>query len=317
MKELVVLSGKGGTGKTSIAALLASLMKKPVIVDGDVDASNLHLLLHPVVEESYDFVEGAKAKIDSAVCTGCGRCVVLCRFDAIHLQGVASVNAIHCEGCGVCARLCPENAISIQPQSCGRWFLSRTDFGPMVHARLNPGEENSGKLISALREWAKAIAGRDHASWILVDGPPGTGCPVISSVTGADYVLMVTEPTVSGVADLHRTIAVTDHFHIPVGIVINRADINHEVATQIEKYATSSGRDLLGRIDYDQAFTQAQLTGSPVLSLASPKLRQQLCNMRDRVELKVKEKIMPVLSSPVAALLEEENRNMNRHSQNR
>lgn len=285
MKEIVVLSGKGGTGKTSIAAVFASLMSKPVIVDCDVDAANLYLLLCPVIEETHDFVEGTKAQVEAVACSGCGQCVEACRFDALHLQhGVAVVDLMHCEGCAVCARICTEGAISLKPQLCGEWFLSRTSNGPMVYARLGPGQDNSGKLVSALRKWARALAQRDNASWILVDGPPGTGCPVISSLTGADYVVMVTEPTLSGFADLQRTVAVADHFHIPVGIVINKADINAEVADRIEGYATETGRDLLGRIGYDPAFTRAQLSETSVLDGASTSLRGQLEDLWGAVE---------------------------------
>jgi MinD superfamily P-loop ATPase len=294
MKEIVVLSGKGGTGKTSIAAVFATLMNKPVVVDCDVDAANLHLLLCPVIEETYDFVEGAKARVDAAACTGCGQCIEACRFDAIHLiQGVATVDMMHCEGCAVCARICSEDAISLKPQLCGKWFLSHTKNGPMVYARLGPGQDNSGKQVSSLRGLAKAIARQDGASWILVDGPPGTGCPVISSLTGVDYVVMVTEPTMSGFADLKRTIAVADHFHVPVGIVINKEDINADVAARIEGYAAQTGRDSLGRIGYDPAFTRAQLSETSVLEEASASLRGQLKDLWSAVEHAVLKKGSP------------------------
>ena len=276
MKEIVVLSGKGGTGKTSLTAVFASLMGKPVLVDCDVDAANLHLLLNPLVEERHDFVGGAKARVDTTACDGCGLCIDGCRFEAIRLNGIAAVDPLHCEGCGICARICPVSAISIESRVCGQWFLSRTRNGPMLHARLAPGQDNSGKLVSTLRQSARTLASQNGASWILVDGPPGAGCPVISSLTGADYVVMVTEPTLSGFSDLQRTVAVADHFRVPTGIIINKADINPDVAGRIEEYAATTGRDVLGRIGYDPAFTRAQLSGSSVLGSATAVLRRRL-----------------------------------------
>jgi MinD superfamily P-loop ATPase len=276
VKEIVVLSGKGGTGKTSLTAAFASMLGRLVLVDCDVDAANLHLLLHPLVEERYDFVGGAKARVDTTTCIGCGLCAEVCRFSAIRLDGSAAVDPLHCEGCGVCARTCPVGAISLEPRVCGQWFLSRTRNGPMLHARLDPGQENSGKLVSTLRQSARALASQNGAAWILVDGPPGTGCPVISSLTGADYVVMVTEPTLSGYSDLQRAVAVADHFRVPTGIIINKADINPDVAGRIEEYAATTDRDVLGRIGYDPAFTRAQLSGSSVLDTATALLRGRL-----------------------------------------
>jgi MinD superfamily P-loop ATPase len=276
VKEIVVLSGKGGTGKTSLTAVFASLMSEVVLVDCDVDAANLHLLLDPLVEERHDFVAGAKARVDAAACDGCGLCAERCRFQAIRLDGAAAVDPLHCEGCGVCARACPVGAISLEPRMCGQWFLSRTRKGPMLHARLTPGQDNSGKLVSTLRRAARDLADRSAAAWILVDGPPGAGCPVISSLTGADYVVMVTEPTLSGYSDLRRAVAVADHFRVPTGIIINKADINPGVASRIEEYAAEAGHEILGRIDYDPAFTRAQRTGSSVLETAAAPLRRSL-----------------------------------------
>jgi len=285
-----MLSGKGGTGKTSLTAVFASMMSKPVIVDCDVDAANLHLLLNPSIEERHGFVGAAKARVDAAICDGCGLCAGGCRFDALHLDGIAVVDPLHCEGCGVCARRCPLDAISLEAQICGEWFLSRTINGPMLHARLIPGQENSGMLVSKLRQSARALAQRDGASWILVDGPPGTGCPVISSLTGADYAVIVTEPTLSGFEDLQRVAAVADHFRIPTGIIVNKADINPDVARLIEEYAAASRRDLLGRIQYDPAFTTAQLLGSSVLRTATSDLRRRLEDVWHAVERAIQRK---------------------------
>jgi MinD superfamily P-loop ATPase len=293
MREVVVLSGKGGTGKTSLTAVFASLIHDAVLADCDVDAANLHLLLKPVIEERHDFLGGAKASVDAATCNGCGLCTDGCRFGAIHVNHVAAVDALHCEGCGVCARLCPAGAVSIKPQVTGQWYLSRTRNGPMFHARLSPGQDNSGKLVSTLRQAARAFASRNGAAWILVDGPPGSGCPVISALTGTDYVVMVTEPTLSGYSDLQRAVAVADHFRVPTGILINKADINAEVAGRIEEYAATGGRDILGRIAYDPAFTKAQRLGAPVLESASTLLRENLESAWQAVDRAVQKERSP------------------------
>lgn len=293
MKEIVVLSGKGGTGKTSLTAVFASLMSRAVLVDCDVDAANLHLLLNPLVEERHDFVGGAKARVDTTACDGCGLCIEGCRFEAIRLNGIAAVDPLHCEGCGICARICPVGAVSLESRVCGQWFLSRTRNGPMFHARLAPGQDNSGKLVSTLRQSARTLANQNGAAWILVDGPPGAGCPVISSLTGADYVVMVTEPTLSGSSDLRRAVAVADHFRVPTGIIINKADINPEIASRIEEYAAATGRDVLGRICYDPAFTRAQLSGSSVLQAASADLRLSLESAWRAVERAVQKERSP------------------------
>jgi MinD superfamily P-loop ATPase len=289
MKEIVVLSGKGGTGKTSLTAVFSTLMDRAVLVDCDVDAANLHLLLHPVVEARHDFTGGAKAHVDAAACGACGVCVDLCRAEAIHLDDVAAVDALHCEGCGVCAHVCPSGAISLTPRVSGQWFVSSTGNGPMFHARLSPGQDNSGKLVSVLRQAARARAAQDGAPWILVDGPPGSGCPVISSLTGADYVVLITEPTVSGYADLRRAAVVADHFRVPTGVVVNKADLNPEIAGRIENYAAETRRDLLGRIAYDAAFTRAQRSGTVVLHEAPASLRKSLEDAWRAVERAVRQ----------------------------
>lgn len=298
MKEIVLLSGKGGTGKTSLTAVFASLMSEVVLVDCDVDAANLHLLLEPLVEERHDFVGGEKARVDTTACDGCGLCAGVCRFEAIRLDAIATVDPLHCEGCGVCAWTCPVGAISLEPQVCGQWFLSHTKLGPMLHARLTPGQDNSGKLVSTLRHSARALAEQSGATWILLDGPPGAGCPAISSLTGADYVVMVTEPTLSGYSDLQRALAVADHFRVPTGIIINKADINPGVAGRIEEFAAATGRDVLGRIGYDPAFTRAQRSGSSVLETASALLRGSLQSAWRAVERAVQKERSPFALVP-------------------
>ena len=286
MREIAILSGKGGTGKTSLTAAFSVLCQRPVLVDCDVDAANLYLLLSPSEEESGSFIGGAKASLQPDNCNQCGLCVEACRFNAARMvDGSVSIDERWCEGCGVCSWLCPEHAIKLQPQICGKWFLSRTKAGPMFHARLRPGQENSGKLVSLLRRKAEALAHKAGAGSILLDGPPGTGCPVIASLSGVSYVVLVTEPTRSGFEDLKRVAAVVDHFRLPAGVVVNKADINAEVAASIERYAGETRRDMLGRIAYDSAFTQAQLVGSTVLATADRGLRGAIENAWKKVEL--------------------------------
>jgi MinD superfamily P-loop ATPase len=274
LKEIVLISGKGGTGKTTLAAALAGLCDRPVIVDCDVDAANLHLLLAPSVRETHEFQGGAKATIDAELCTNCGVCETDCRFDAVQVSGGDSdpaywIDPIACEGCGVCARSCPEEAIRLEERLSGKWFRSDTRLGPLIHAKLFPAQENSGKLVSLIRREARKLAEEIAADTILVDGPPGVGCPVIASLTGADYTAIVTEPTVSGVEDMKRAAQLAGHFGIPVGIVINKADLNLSVAGGIKDYAAESGFDLLGEICYDASVTRAQLMGQTVLEFSS------------------------------------------------
>jgi MinD superfamily P-loop ATPase len=289
-----VLSGKGGTGKTSLTAVFASLLHAVVLVDCDVDAANLHLLLSPAVDQSGDFHGGVRARLDQTKCDACGLCAEACRFEAIRVNGQVEVDANRCEGCAVCARICPAGALSMEPQVTGRWFRSRTRFGPMFHARLFPGRDNSGKLVSMLRQSARTTATRDGAAWILVDGPPGTGCPVISSLTGADYVVLVTEPAVSAFSDLQRAAAIADHFRVPTGVVLNKADINPEMGRRIEAYAAGTGRDLLGRIGYDAAFTASQRSGRMLLEIAGAPLRESLERAWQAVERVVRNPRSPL-----------------------
>jgi MinD superfamily P-loop ATPase len=268
MKELVVISGKGGTGKTSVTASFAALAKNAVLVDCDVDAADLHLILNPQIQKRHDFYSGHEAVIREADCTACGFCQTLCRFDAIQeSDGKIRIDSASCEGCGVCVEFCPAKAIDFPDRLCGEWFLSQTRFGTMIHARLGIGAENSGKLVSTVRGQAKQFAQAIQADWILVDGPPGTGCPVIASITGADAVLAVTEPTLSGQHDLLRVLELTRHFKIPAFVCINKWDINPELTGQIEAAATETGATVLARIPYDKSITTAQINGQSVVEL--------------------------------------------------
>jgi MinD superfamily P-loop ATPase len=276
MKELVVISGKGGTGKTSLAASLAVLSGRSVIADCDVDAADLHLILSPQVRERRDFLSGNEAVIREQDCLGCGECLSLCRFDAVKRKNgpdgkaVYTIDPASCEGCGVCVRFCPPKAIDFPERLCGEWMVSDTRAGPMVHARLNIAAENSGKLVSTVRREARRIAGEENRSLILVDGPPGIGCPVIASVTGATKVLIVTEPTVSGEHDLERVLALARHFKIPAAVCVNKWDLNGEMTERIEKKAAEAGARVTGRIRYDQSVTSAQKQEKAVVETPSP-----------------------------------------------
>ncbi|SFN04260.1 ATP-binding protein [Thermodesulforhabdus norvegica] len=266
--EIVIISGKGGTGKTSLTAAFASLTGKCVLADCDVDAADLHLIVNPEVVEVHEFWSGHSAVIKADRCNGCGVCAEYCRFDAvIPRDGRFWIDELSCEGCGLCVRLCPEEAVDFIPRLCGHWMISETSFGPMVHAQLGIGAENSGRLVSVVRKQAREIARRRAIPLVLVDGPPGIGCPVISSVTGADLVVVVVEPTLSGCHDMERVIGLAKHFRIPALVCLNRWDINEKMAGSIEKKARELGAPVVGRIPYNPAFTRAQLTGEPVVRL--------------------------------------------------
>ena len=275
VREIVIISGKGGTGKTSIAASFAVLAGHSVVADCDVDASDLHLLLKPTVRERNEFMSGHQAVIRQDACTRCGVCLEYCRFGAVIKDDGAeaySIDPVSCEGCGVCVRFCPEKAIEFPERLCGEWMISETRCGPMVHARLGIAAENSGKLVSLVRREARRIAEEQGLSLVIVDGPPGIGCPVISSVTGASLALVVSEPTVSGEHDLERVLALTRHFEIPTAICVNKWDINPEMTDRIEEKASLAGAKIAGRIRYDNSFTKAQLFAHTVAETQAPSL---------------------------------------------
>ncbi len=266
IRELVVVSGKGGTGKTSITAAFAGLAGNCVLGDADVDAADLHLLMSPDVQKRTDFMGGCKATIRAEDCTACGRCRGLCRFAAITEDFV--VDAISCEGCGVCVDLCPEKAIDFPVQKCGEWFISGTRFGPMVHARLGIAQENSGKLVSLVRREARNLAEEKGVSLILTDGPPGIGCPVIAAIGGATALAIIVEPTVSGLHDMQRVADLAAHFRVPGLVCINKSDLNSEMTERIEEYAVKRKMRLVGQIPFDPVFTKAMIAGSTVLEYA-------------------------------------------------
>lgn len=282
MKELVVISGKGGTGKTSLTAAFVALADRPVIADCDVDAADLHLVLAPRVKERHDFFSGHEAVIRQADCVKCGGCLAHCRFGAVKMDGkrageaTFTIDPVACEGCGVCVRFCPVQAIDFTESLCGEWMISETDYGPMSHARLYVAAENSGKLVATVRREAKRIAEKDDHPLIIVDGPPGIGCPVIASVTGASMVLAVTEPTVSGEHDLKRVLDLTRHFKIPTAVCVNKWDINEAMTERIETLAKEMGAIPAGRIRYDIAVTRAQVQGKPVLNFPESPAAQDM-----------------------------------------
>lgn len=266
VRELVVASGKGGTGKTSITASLAVLAGRVVVADCDVDAADLHLVLQPTVRQRAPFYAGHEARVRPEACTGCGVCVEACRAGAIAAQdGKVVVEPLLCEGCGLCVRLCPEEAIEFPERFCGESFLSGTRVGPMVHARLEPGGESSGKLVTLVRREARRVALEGGFDLVLVDGPPGIGCPVIATLTGASELLAVTEPTPSGLADLERLLELADHFQVPTSVCVNKWDLSREVTAAVETLAQVRRVPVVGRISYDPRVTAAQVAGRSVV----------------------------------------------------
>ena len=266
--ELVVISGKGGTGKTSVVASFAMLAENAAVADCDVDAADLHLVLEPRISQTHTFVGGNEAVIRQSDCDGSGICQKVCRFGAV-IEGMGTpgfvIDPLACEGCGVCVEFCPSHAIDFVERVAGEWFSSMARSGPMVHARLGIAAENSGKLVSTVRSEAKKVAAKNRSDIILIDGPPGIGCPVIAAITGVTGVLIVTEPTVSGAHDMERVLELTAHFGIPAAVCVNRWDLNPESADRIEAHAREHGAEVVGRIRYDRAVTRAQVEGRTVI----------------------------------------------------
>jgi MinD superfamily P-loop ATPase len=286
MKEIVIISGKGGTGKTSLTAALATLAAsqgKAVIADCDVDAADLHLVLSPEVRDRHEFISSLVARLNPSRCRlstkedSCARCLDLCRFGAISHSPELGITLDEgsCEGCGVCVRFCPAKAIDFVPRRCGEWYVSDTRFGPLAHAALDARAENSGKLVTTVRKEAKRIAEETKADWIIVDGSPGTGCPVIASITGADEVVIVTEPTMSGQHDLERVAGLSRLFEIPFSVVVNKADINQAMTDATESWCARNAVPFLGMIPYDRAVTKAQIEGKSVIEYCESEKGEQ------------------------------------------
>jgi MinD superfamily P-loop ATPase len=261
MQQITVVSGKGGTGKTTITAGLSYLAKKAVLADCDVDAADLHILLDPSVQRTEEFSGGKTARLQKDICTQCGACTEVCRFDAIH--GL-EIDPVSCEGCGVCAALCPEQAITMVDKLSGHWFVSDTRNGPMVHARLGIAEDNSGKLVSVVRQEARRVAEEKNYPYVIIDGPPGIGCPVIAAITSVDLVLVVTEPTLSGLHDLKRVLETAAHFNTPAAVCINKFDINLENTAVIEGFCKEQAVRVVGRVPYDRSVVAALMRKNTV-----------------------------------------------------
>ena len=269
MKQITVLSGKGGTGKTTLVASFAALTQRIVVTDCDVDAPNLHLLMKPKTLETQEFKGSKLATIDETKCIQCGKCEESCRFEAIK---ELVVDPVLCEGCGVCAYVCPVEAIELKERISGYAYISKTKYGSMSHARLNPGAENSGKLVTLVRGNARQIAEKEGCELILNDGPPGIGCPVIASVGGVDVGLIVVEPTLSGIHDMKRALVLLNHFQIPPLVCINKYDLNIKNTSRIDKFCRANGVAVAGRIPFDPLVTRAMVAGKPVVEY-SPKSR--------------------------------------------
>lgn len=274
MKEIIILSGKGGTGKTTLTGALAALVQNKVLADCDVDAADLHLILNPTVKLQTEFSGRKLPRIDPDRCTGCNKCREVCQFDAISPD--FQINPIRCEACGVCVWFCPVNAIDFNDHVGGHWFISATRFGPMVHARLGIAEENSGKLVARVRKEAKQIAVDGNFKFLLVDGAPGVGCPVISSVSGASAVVIVTEPTRSGLHDLTRVANLTlNHFGLPTFVCVNKFDLNPEISQEIAQYCVNNGMEFIGEIPFDAEVTEAMVQGKTIIEFSPEGLVSQ------------------------------------------
>jgi MinD superfamily P-loop ATPase len=267
--EIAVVSGKGGTGKTVLTSALAFLADSKVTADCDVDAPDMHLLLQPEVRHEEDFMGNGCARIDELKCTACGKCAEVCRYDAVRVgngDGPAySVDPLECEGCGVCVWMCPREAIELRTSAGGKWFVSDTRFGKLVHAQLNPAQENSGKLVTLVRREARLMAEREGLALVIIDGPPGIGCPVIASIAGADVVVVVTEPTMSGLHDLDRVFGLAAHFGLRPAVVVNKYDLNHQVSDSIERRVLDGGGLFMGRIPFAAEVKDAVAAGKTIL----------------------------------------------------
>ena len=277
MKELVIVSGKGGTGKTSISAALAFLSPQKVMVDCDVDAANFHLISSAVIKQTHEFKAGFEPHIDEASCTHCAKCTDLCRFEAI-TAGMIST-PLNCEGCGVCAFNCPEHAITMQEKHAGQWFVSDTRFGQLIHAELGLSIENSGKLVSKVRQEAKKIATTNHLPLIITDGPPGIGCPAIAALSGASLALAVVEPSLSSMHDLERLVELVYHFNLPITVCINKSTLHKENTKQIIDFCSSKAIPIAGQLPYSDAFRTAVQSGKTVMEIADEDVKEKMTKL--------------------------------------
>ncbi|MDY6862596.1 MAG: ATP-binding protein [Thermodesulfobacteriota bacterium] len=286
MKQLTIISGKGGTGKTTITAAFAALAQNKVMADGDVDAADLHLILNPDINKEEEFYGGRAPVMDKSKCDECGICIDVCRFDAIHDY---IIDPISCEGCALCVHACPNDAIEMEEHLSGHWFISDTRFGPMVYAKLGIAEENSGKLVTLVRNQARLIGEEDGKDLIIIDGPPGIGCPVIAAITGVNLVLVVTEPTLSGIHDLERVLGVAKHFNIPGMVCINKYDINLENARKIKDYCKDNNIEVIGEIPFNTTITRAMVAGKTIVEFDPGIITDILKDMWKKVEMRLED----------------------------
>lgn len=282
MKQIVIISGKGGTGKTVLTASLAVLSQNKVMADCDVDAADLHLLLKPEIRERHEFRSGVTAKINNDLCEECGECVNVCRFNAISED--FHVDPISCEGCTICSLVCPAEAITMEENVSGEWFLSETKYGSMVHARLGIAEENSGKLVSLVRQEAKRIADEVHKDYVIIDGPPGIGCPVIASLANVDLALIVTEPTLSGIHDMERITSVSKHFNVPTKVVINKYDLNVKNSEKIKSICDGQDIEVLARLPFSQKVSKSIVAGIPLVEFCNDEIVRDIAHLWDKIK---------------------------------
>ncbi|MFC1674957.1 ATP-binding protein [Candidatus Omnitrophota bacterium] len=281
MKQIVVISGKGGTGKTVLTASFAALAKNKVMADCDVDAADLHLLLHPAIKERVEFRSGKTARINKGLCVQCGQCIDACRFEAINEDFI--VDPVSCEGCGLCARLCPVSAIKMDENTSGEWYVSETKYGPMIHAKLGIAEENSGKLVSLVRKKAKELAEDEKRDYIIIDGPPGIGCPVIASLSGVDFALVVTEPTLSGIHDMQRVLDVARHFKTETKVVINKCDLNPENSGKIRSICKEKQIEVAGEIPFSKKVSESIVKRVPLVEDIDGPIRDEIVSIWRRI----------------------------------
>jgi MinD superfamily P-loop ATPase len=274
MKQLTVISGKGGTGKTILAASFAALAENKVMIDCDVDAADLHLILHPQIMERHDFKSGKTAIIDKQLCRECGKCVDICRFNAV--SELFSVDPVSCEGCGLCHYICPVDAIDMEDCISGEWFISETKYGPFVHAKLGTAKENSGKLVAKIRQVGKEIAEDKNLEYVIVDGPPGIGCPVFASLTGADLAVIVTEPTLSGIHDMKRVAEVVKHFDIKTKVVVNKFDLNADNTRLIEMFCDEREIEMAGHISFSRAVSESIENAVPLIEQTADDISKEV-----------------------------------------
>jgi MinD superfamily P-loop ATPase len=281
-KQIVIVSGKGGTGKTVISAAFCAIAKNKIIVDADVDAADLFLLLNPTNKDIHKFSGGQKAVIDQNACDQCGNCYNSCRFGAIHKNFI--IDDVLCEGCGLCAKVCPNNAIKMQPSESGEWYISETTHGIFVHAKLGIAEESSGKLISLIKHKAIEIADKNSCDWIVIDGPPGIGCPAIAALGNSDCAVIVTEPTLSGLHDAKRVVELTKHFGLPTKFIINKYDLNQNMSEEIEKFCHTNQIEIIGKIMFDESVVQSIINGQTIIDYENFEQKDILLSAWHKIE---------------------------------